>query len=115
MLNLGEECDMKEKDYKDKTFRVTGRDLGTYVCYGFLMGMFLLLIGMFAQASIEGLFRDTEGGGFWASMGAIGTAATVMAATAWLIWRISMPRLNRWLDERIVPVEDEARGRGETR
>ncbi len=106
---------MKEKDYKDQTFRVTGRDLWVYGRWFFSMGMALFVIGMFALASSEALFGPIEGWGPWAIMGAIGTMTAVIGATAWLIWRISMPCLNLWLDERIVPVEDEARERSETR
>ena len=100
---------MKERDFKDDTFQMTGKDLDAHGIYMVLAVLISVLAGLAVlivlDMTVKTLLGDLEG---WARIGAAGSMLLVMLATPWGVFFFWKPRLGRWLEERRVPPEGGA-------
>ena len=98
---------MKERDFKDQAFRITGRVLDVYGIYFLINLLASLLAGvavlLIIDMTVEALLGDLEG---WARVGVTGSMLLGMIATSYGVFFFWERRRERWLEKRSVPSED---------
>ena len=104
--------DTEQRDFKDRTFQMTGKDLDAYGILMVLAVLASLLAGL-AEALIIGMtveapLVDLKG---WAAIGVTGSNLLFILATSCLAFFLGKLLLKHWLEKRSVPPEgggDEA-------
>ena len=103
---------MKERDFKDRTFQMTGKDLHAYGIHMVSAVLASLLAGL-AEAliidmAVEAPLVDLKG---WAAIGVTGSNLLFILATSCAVFFLGKLLMERWLEKREVPSqggEDEA-------
>ena len=78
-----EKTNIEQTDFRDKTFRVTGRELLVIGKRPFLAGMALVLHVFVVAAAAEALFGSPGSWRLW-----VGTASAMIGATLIVVWMI---------------------------